>query len=116
MNNDIDIEHLAKILDSALASDNPSVKRALRNFLLVASLTESEKTDEVSDKSWGFHSVIQEIKALRRRVETLEYTISYNKHNNASITTSSTSIKDYYYENIMIPDYYYNIGKKNEYK
>ena len=38
---DFDIHEFAKMFDAALASNNPSVQKALRNFMMVAAISES---------------------------------------------------------------------------
>ena len=40
---DHDLYQLASIIDAALTSDTPAVKKALRNFLLVASIAEANE-------------------------------------------------------------------------
>jgi hypothetical protein len=42
--NEIDMYEFAKMFDAAIASDNPAVKKALRNFMLIAAISESTNT------------------------------------------------------------------------
>lgn len=123
MNNQNDLEQLCKILDNALTSDNPAMVKALRNFLLVAALIESENSNENETKNRIFGSILDEIKYLREKINQLEAVHVYRTQRLPSTgeyywdypTTSSTSgtsnndsstykktLKDYYYNNIKI--------------
>lgn len=106
MSNDIDIEQFAKILDAALSSNNPSMKKALKNFLLVASIVESENTNNLNTGFVGFSSILEEIKILHKRILALEY------QKNSGTYYSSTPSNEYntgewkYYSNTSSKDYY----------
>ena len=76
MSNDVDIHELAKLLDSALASDNPSVKKALRNFMLIVSIVDSEFSE--STIKGPFSELFNKIDQLSKRLDKLEYT-DYNR-------------------------------------
>jgi hypothetical protein len=41
-----DITEFARMFDAALASDNPSVQKALRNFMMVAAIVHAQEDDE----------------------------------------------------------------------
>jgi hypothetical protein len=77
-----DIQELARLIDTALASDNPSVKKALRNFMLIVSIVDSENTE--STIKGPFSELIQQIELLTRRIELLER----NTYNSAYKGTS----------------------------
>jgi len=68
MSNDVDLTELARLIDAALASDNPSVKKALRNFMLVASIAESE-SEAVSGP---FQNIFKKIEILEDRIDMIE--------------------------------------------
>lgn len=115
MNKEDDIELLFKILDNALQSDNPSIKKALKNFLLVAALI-----DNNSDTNGPFSSLLEEVKRLRAKVEILEYDrINKNKYINTDIypyTTTTGTTKTWVkseYDNTISDDIFkdYIIGK-----
>jgi hypothetical protein len=65
-----DIQELARLIDVALASDNPSVKKALRNFMLIVSIVDSENTE--STMQGPFRELFNKIDQLGRRIEKLE--------------------------------------------
>ena len=44
--NEQELYEFAKMFDAAIASDNPAVKKALRNFMLIAAISESENAGE----------------------------------------------------------------------
>jgi negative regulator of replication initiation len=72
-----DIQELARLIDTALASDNPSVKKALRNFMLIVSIVDSENTE--STIKGPFSELFQTINGLTRRIEILE------RNNNSNV-------------------------------
>ena len=43
---DFDVREFAKMFDAALASDNSSVKKALRNFMMIAAIVHAEEGEE----------------------------------------------------------------------
>ena len=67
---DFDIREFAKMFDAALASDNPTVKKALRNFMLVAAIVTAEESD--NPKTGPLSSLIEEIRRLSQKVSILE--------------------------------------------
>jgi hypothetical protein len=40
---DFDVREFAKMFDAALASDNLAVKKALRNFMMIAAIVHAQK-------------------------------------------------------------------------
>ena len=69
-NSEFDLELFAKLFDAALASNNPSVKKALRNFMLVASLADA---DNANDTPKGpFSDLLNTVNQLERRLKILE--------------------------------------------
>lgn len=67
---DVNIHELARLLDIALESENPSVKKALRNFMLIVSLVDSESAE--STVTGPFSKTLLQIETLLRRVDSLE--------------------------------------------
>lgn len=67
---DFNINEFAKMFDAALASDNPTVKKALRNFMLVAAIVTAEETDP--RPAGPFLELINEIKRLSAKISVLE--------------------------------------------
>lgn len=88
---DFNINEFAKMFDAALASDNPAVKKALRNFMLIAAITHAESNDETT--RGPFSDLMAEIKALRARVDLIE---QYSRYNSNKTTTTSTPATPYY--------------------
>lgn len=43
---DFDVREFAKMFDAALASDNLAVKKALRNFMMIAAIVHAEEGEE----------------------------------------------------------------------
>lgn len=63
-----DFEDLLKLFDYALSSDNPAVKKALRNLLLVVSIVEPQ---EEKPNKGPLHDLKKEIQDLKMQVAVL---------------------------------------------
>ena len=59
-----ELENLINVIDKALASDNPNVKQALRNLVMIVSLTDDDNSNK---KQKGA------VKKLLNKVDDLEY-------------------------------------------
>ena len=81
MSEEVDLNQLAMLIDAALCSDKPAVKRALQNFLLVASIAEAE--DSIPKEFTGFSDLISRLADLERLVIMLRTDIESMK----SVTT-----------------------------
>lgn len=69
-----DIKEFARMFDAALASDNPSVKKALRNFMLVAAIVHSEE-DANDERIMGpLETLVKKVGDLERMVYELQNT------------------------------------------
>lgn len=90
---DFDIREFAKMFDAALASDNPSVKKALRNFLMVVAIVDAENDSKMA-KLGPFSAMIEEINQLKAAVAHLQSEMSITRYNKTSIypNTSTTNI------------------------
>ena len=64
-----DLENLLKLFDYALSSDNPAVKKALKNLLLVVSIVEPQ--EDVS-KPGPLAEIKMEIQLLRSEIAKLK--------------------------------------------
>ena len=81
MSEEVDLNQLAMLIDAALCSDKPAVKRALQNFLLVASIAEAE--DSSTKNFTGFSDLMSRLADLERLVIMLKADIESMK----SVTT-----------------------------
>lgn len=80
---DFDVREFAKMFDAALASNNPSVKKALRNFMMIAAIVHSEEGEE---------RLMGPLETLVKKVYDLER-IVHDMQNNRAIRDQ---YKDYY--------------------
>jgi endonuclease III len=79
-----DIKEFAQMFDAALASDNPAVKKALRNFMMVAAIVHAQEDDK---RQMGpLETLVKKVSDLERIVYALqndrkakEYTRDYYK-------------------------------------
>jgi hypothetical protein len=88
-----DLENLLKLFDYALSSDNPAVKKALKNLLLVVSIVEPQ---EEAGKPGPLTEIKMELQLLRSEIAKLK-----NDMNMISPTRPSTNPYTY-------PAYPYN--------
>ena len=80
-----EMEQLVKLFDFALSSDNPAVKKALKNLLLLVSIIEPE---EESHRPGPLRSLQDEIMKLRTEILRLSNDMSIIKeHNRTGRTT-----------------------------
>lgn len=77
-----DVKEFARMFDAALASDNPSVKKALKNFMMVAAIVFSQDEDE-SIKG-PFTEIFDRLERIEREL------VSVRKN------TYTTTSEDYY--------------------
>lgn len=64
-----DLENLLKLFDYALSSDNPAVKKALKNLLLVVSIVEPQ---EDAGKPGPLAEIKMELQILRAEIAALK--------------------------------------------
>jgi endonuclease III len=78
MNNKFNLEEFAKMFDAALASDNPAVKKALRNFMMVAAIVHAQEDDE---RQMGpLETLVKKVSDLERIVSDLQNTRTWKDH------------------------------------
>lgn len=124
---DFDIKEFAKMFDAALASGNPAVKKALRNFMMVTALVHSQEEVENDERLAGpLETLIQQIDDLQRRVSRVEserysttQTYPASPYDNTwiyngqfpSSTSSSTSTKSWKDNSSSIDEYNIDVEK-----
>ena len=90
-----DLKEFAQMFDAALASDNPGVKKALRNFMMVAAIVHAEEQT-------GEERLMGPLETLVKKVYDLERMV-YDIHTKQMTQDSYKNYKDKYYT-----DYYGN--------
>ena len=66
---DFDLEKFVDLFDTAMSSDNPAVKRALRNLLMIAAMVDAESP---SVQAGPLRRLVEDIKNLNNRISTME--------------------------------------------
>ena len=61
---DFDITEFAQMFDAALASDNPAVKKALRNFMMVAAIVHAQDKNDIGP----LETLVKKVGDLERMV------------------------------------------------
>jgi hypothetical protein len=78
---EFDVREFARMFDAALASDNPSVKKALRNFMMVAALVHAQELD--NERNAGpFETLIKKVSDLERMYWDLKNTTTISTAGN----------------------------------
>lgn len=72
-----DIKEFAQMFDAALASDNPSVKKALRNFMMVAAIVHAQELNEDKRLEGPFEALLKEVSDLKRMIYELQNARTY---------------------------------------
>ena len=83
-----DLKEFAQMFDAALASDNPGVKKALRNFMMVTALVHAQED--------GDERVMGPLETLVKKVADLE-AIVCEMQRNRTVTDEYRKYQDYYY-------------------
>ena len=87
---DFDLKEFAQMFDAALASDNPAVKKALRNFMMVTALVHAEED--------GDERIMGPLETLVKKVGDFERMV-YELQNTRVTRDQYRDYKDYYYNN-----------------
>lgn len=70
---DFDLKEFACMFDTALASDNPAVKKALRNFMMVTALVHAQEEVENDERLAGpLETLVKQLDDLQRRLSRVE--------------------------------------------
>ena len=64
---DAELEQLADLLDQAMTSDNPTVKRAFKNLLMVAAIDSSD-----AQQAGPIRELLNRMKRLETRINNIE--------------------------------------------
>lgn len=72
-----DIKEFAQMFDAALASDNPAVKKALRNFMMVAAIVHAQELNEDERLEGPFESLLKKVQNLESMVRELQNNRAY---------------------------------------
>jgi hypothetical protein len=75
-----DITEFAKMFDAALASDNPSVQKALRNFMMVAAIVHAEQQTGEERLMGPLETLVKKVGDLETIVYRLQNDRSYKDH------------------------------------
>lgn len=68
---DFDLEQFVDLFDTAMTSDNPTVKRAFKNLLMVAAIANAEETFDGLRKG-PLRRLVEDVRALNQRLGNLE--------------------------------------------
>lgn len=74
---DFDINEFAKMFDAALASNNPAVKKALRNFMMVTAIVHAQELDEAERSMGPLETLVRKVLELDNRIRQVEATRPY---------------------------------------
>lgn len=74
---DFDLNEFAKMFDAALASDNPAVKKALRNFMMVTAIVHAQELDEAERNMGPLETLVRKVLELDKRIRQVETTRTY---------------------------------------
>jgi len=91
MSEEFNIYEFGKMFDAAMSSDNPSVKKALRNFMMICAMVHAE--DDATSKDAGpFQQVFHRLDELERRINNIDYskTSDYGQYKKSYDSTWAT--------------------------
>lgn len=93
---DFDITEFAKMFDAALASDNPAVKKALRNFMMVAAIVHAQELNEDKRLAGPFESLLKKVQDLESMVRELQNNRTYKDYYKDYVGTNPTWVSQPY--------------------
>lgn len=89
---DFDLEKFVDLFDTAMTSDNPTIKKAFKNLMIVATLV----TAENETKTGPLKQLLKTVDDLKSRVAVLEsskqYSYAYPQWNNTYPTVSTIGV------------------------
>ena len=68
---DFDLETFVDLFDTAMSSDNPAVKKALRNLIMIAAIVNAEDAD-ASMRQGPLRRVLEDQRNIIRRLDRME--------------------------------------------
>ena len=68
---DFDLETFVDLFDTALTSDNPTVRRAFKNLILVASIVQAEENGDTLANG-PLRRLVEDVRNLNRRISNME--------------------------------------------
>ncbi len=72
---DFDLETFIDLFDTAMTSDNPAVKKALKNLILISTLVDAKS--EYGSRNGPLRRLVEDIKHLNQRLTNLEMEKQY---------------------------------------
>lgn len=108
-----ELKTFVRLFDAAITSDNPSVKKALKNLMIISTFVNTETHNKIGP----LESAITDIEALRQRVSSLEITVNsgtaqyYEKPYMAypiQVTAPHSTLPDHTVLDAAIGNFFYN--------
>jgi hypothetical protein len=85
---DLDLDAFINMFDAAMTSDNPAVKKALKNLLLITTVV---GTDTPEVKVGPLRKLMDDMNSLSNRMTVVESQQYFNLNNNMYSTTASVN-------------------------
>jgi hypothetical protein len=88
---DFDLETFVDLFDTAMSSDNPAVQRALKNLVLISAMVNAQQ-DANGLTRGPLRRLVEDIKALNKRMSNLESAGAYRSTYAPTITSPGTAV------------------------
>lgn len=92
---DFDLETFVDLFDTALTSDNPTVKRAFKNLLMVSAIASAEENLQVL-RQGPLRRLVEDMKNLNQRLSNLEGAGAYRAPYSPNTNTGNPPVQPYY--------------------
>jgi hypothetical protein len=86
---DFDLETFVDLFDTAMTSDNPTVQRAFKNLMIVATLVSAEDANK-GLKQGPLRKLVEDMNNISRRLSNVEAKNTYNNPYTTTIPTVGT--------------------------
>jgi hypothetical protein len=85
MDENFDLENFVDLFDTAMMSDNPTVRKAFKNLMIVATLVNSENDPKIGP----LREMVKTIEDLQQRVRILEATKQYSTYGPTTLPSTN---------------------------
>ena len=88
---DFDLETFVDLFDTAMSSDNPAVKKALKNLILISAMVNAESASNGLSQG-PLRRLVDDVKNLNRRINSLESATAYRSTQVPNTTTTPWTV------------------------
>lgn len=95
---DYDLERFVEMFDEAMTSDDPRVKNALRQLMMMVILTDNSSDHEAERRRnrGPLRQICDDVRNIARKTNRLEEEVNYLRHLTSGLDRHSDSVPEHY--------------------